>query len=497
MPLERNNAEWGVSMKDLAGRALNTAQTRGASYADVRVVNRQSQNIVVKNSKVETLEQNESQGFGVRVIVDGAWGFASSSGMEWGDVDAVVQRAIAIAKASALTKRRDVRLGPPEAHRDSYHSPYKLDPFMLSMSDKINLLLKADEEMRRVKRPGVRLVTMGELAFVRETKSFASTEGAQIEQEIIESGCEIQALATNDAGEVQTRTYPWGRHQQTRGFEFVLEQDLVGNAPRVAEEAIQLLSADPCPDYEATTVILGGSQVALQIHESCGHPTELDRVLGSEASYAGTSFLTPDKLNNFNYGSEVVSITADATIPGGLGTFGYDDEGVPAMRVDIVKNGRFVGYMMSRETAQDLNLGRSNGAMRADGWNRIPLIRMTNVSLLPGTWDLEHLIADTDEGIYFDTNRSWSIDDKRLNFQFGTEVAWEIKNGKKTRLLKNAIYTGITPNFWRSCDAVCGEEHWVVWGTPNCGKGQPPQVAHTGHGAAPARFRNVRVFSRS
>lgn len=483
-------------MKDLAARVLNMAQTRGASYADVRVVNRQHQNIIVKNGKVETLEQNETQGFGIRVIVEGAWGFASSSSMEWADLDRVVQQAVSIAKASALTKRRDVRLGPPQAHRGTYRSEYRLDPFMVSMSDKINLLLKADEEMRRMQRAGVHLVTTAELAFVREDKSFASTEGAQIDQEIVESGCEIQALAADEAGEVQTRTFPWGRHQQTRGFEFVLEQDIVGNAPRVAEEAIQLLSADPCPSFDATTIILGGNQVALQVHESCGHPIELDRVLGTEASYAGTSFLTPEKLNNFYYGSESVNITADATVPGGLGTFGFDDEGIPAQRVDIVKNGKFVGYMTSRETAQDLNLGSSNGTMRADGWNRIPLIRMTNVNLLPGTWNLDDLIADTDEGIYFDTNRSWSIDDRRLNFQFGTELAWEIKGGKKTRMLKNAIYTGITPSFWRSCDAVCNEKHWIVWGTPNCGKGQPPQVAHTGHGAAPARFRNVRVFSR-
>lgn len=484
-------------MKDLESRVLNMAQTRGASYADVRLVNRTNQYVVVKNGKVEALEQNESQGFGVRVIAEGGWGFAASSSTEWSDVDRVVTQAIAIAKASALTKKREVRLGPPESHKDSYHSTYTLDPFMVSMSDKINLLLKADEEMRRMTRPGVNLVTMAELAFVRENKSFASTEGAQIDQEIVESGCEIMALATNEAGEVQTRTFPWGRHQQTRGFEFVVEQELVGNAPRVAEEAIQLLSADPCPSYDGTTIILSGNQVALQIHESCGHPIELDRVLGTEASYAGTSFLTPEKLNNFSYGSEVVNITADATIPGGLGTFGYDDEGVPAARTDIVKNGGFVGYLTSRETAQEMNLGRSNGTMRADGWNRIPLIRMTNVSLLPGSWSLDDLIADTEEGIFFDTNRSWSIDDKRLNFQFGTELAWEIKNGKKERMLKNAIYTGITPNFWRSCDAICNDKHWVVWGTPNCGKGQPGQVAHTGHGAAPARFRNVRVFSRS
>ncbi len=483
-------------MKDLASRVLNMAQTRGAWYADVRVVRRQYQNIIVKNGKVETLEQNESQGFGVRVIVDGAWGFASSSRMEWADADRVVNLAIAIARASALTRRRELRLGPPESHRDSFRSTYQFDPFMVSMSDKINLLLKADQEMRRMSKPGVNLITSGELAFVRENKTFASTEGAEIDQEIVESGCEIQALATNDAGEVQTRTYPWGRHQMTRGFEFVVEQDLVGNAPRIAEEAIQLLTADSCPSYDATTIILSGNQVALQVHESCGHPIELDRVLGSEASYAGTSFLTPDKLNNFYYGSELVNITADATIPGGLGTFGYDDEGVLAQRADIVKNGRFVGYMTSRETCQDLGLGRSNGTMRASSWNRIPLIRMTNVSLLPGTWKLDDLIADTEDGILFDTNRSWSIDDRRLNFQFGTEMGWEIKGGKKTRMLKNPIYTGITPNFWRSCDAICNQDHWVVWGVPNCGKGQPPQTMHTGHGAAPARFRNVRVFSK-
>ena len=269
-------------MKDLATRALNMAQTRGASYADVRVIRREIQNIAVKNGQVETLEQNESQGFGVRVIVNGAWGFASSSHTDFGDVEAVVNRAITIAKASALTKLREVRLGPPEAHKDSYRSEYKLDPFMVSMSDKINLLLKADEEMRRMGRAGVNLVTSAELAFVREHKAFASTEGAQIEQEILESGCEIHALAANDAGEVQERTHPWGRHQQTRGFEFVLEQDLVGNAARIAEEAIQLLTADVCPEFDATTIILSGNQVALQIHESCGHPIELDRVLGTE-----------------------------------------------------------------------------------------------------------------------------------------------------------------------------------------------------------------------
>jgi TldD protein len=484
-------------MKDLSARVLNMAQMRGASYADVRVVNRTLQHLAVKNGRVQEMIQNESQGFGIRVIADGAWGFAACSRDDYADVDATVNRALDIARASALTKTRDVRLGPPEVHKGAFRSEYKMDPFMVSMSDKINLLLKADSEMRRMKTNKAHLVTTAELVFVREEKTFASTEGAYIQQEIVESGCEIQALATNEAGDVQTRTYPWGRHQQTRGFEFVLEQRLVEHAPRIAQEAVMLLTADPCPALDATTVILSGNQVALQVHESCGHPIELDRVLKQEASFAGTSFLTLEKLNNFQYGSEIVNLTADATVPGGLGTFGFDDEGVPAQRVDVVKDGRFVGYMTNRELATELNLGRSNGTMRAESWNRVPLIRMTNINLLPGAWKLDDLIADTDEGIYFDTNRSWSIDDKRLNFQFGTELAWEIKGGKKTRLLKNPIYTGVTPTFWRGCDAICGESEWVVWGTPRCGKGQPPQTIRTGHGASPARFRNVRVFSRS
>lgn len=472
------------------------AQMRGASYADVRVVNRTIQMIGVKDGRVQEMIQQESQGFGVRVIADGAWGFAACSRDDYTDVDATLNRALQNARASALTKTREVRLGPPEANKGVYRSAYKMDPFMVSMSDKINLLLKADSEMRRVHTHRAHLRTTSELVFVREEKTFASSEGAYIQQEIVESGCEIQVQATNDAGDVQTRTYPWGRHQQTRGFEFVLEQQLVENAPRIAQEAIQLLTADPCPALDATTLILSGNQVALQVHESCGHPIELDRVLKQEASFAGTSFLTPEKLNNFQYGSEIVNLTADATTPGGLGTFGYDDEGVPAQRIVVVQDGRFVGYMTNRELATEMNLGRSNGTMRAENWNRLPLIRMTNINLLPGAWTLENLIADTDDGIYMDTNRSWSIDDKRLNFQFGCELAWEIKGGKKTRLLKNPLYTGVTPTFWRGCDAICGESEWIVWGTPRCGKGQPVQTVRTGHGASPARFRNVKVFSK-
>ncbi|MBI3914556.1 MAG: TldD/PmbA family protein [Chloroflexi bacterium] len=480
-------------MKDFAARALNQAQMKGATYADIRIVTRTTQHIAVKNGIVEALEQNESQGFGVRVIANGAWGFAASARVDMREIERVVAQAVAIARASALTKTRDVNLGARIEAHGRFETPVARDPFLVPMQEKIGVLMKADAEMRRV--PGIK-VARGEMEFQREDKTFASSEGSFITQSIIESGCGIVAMASNlESGEIQVRSHPnsGGRNQVTRGYEFITECRMPENAQRIAEEAVALLSAAQCPSLDAATIILDGSQVALQVHESCGHPIELDRVLGTEAAFAGTSFLTPEKLGNFRYGSDVINITADATIPGGLGTFGFDDEGVAAQKTDIIKNGLFVGYMTSRESAQELKLGHSNGTMRADGWNRIPLIRMTNVSLLPGTWNADDLITSTDDGIWMETNRSWSIDDKRLNFQFGTEMAWEIKSGKKTRMLKNATYTGITPQFWGACDAVANENSWIVWGTPNCGKGQPPQVAHTGHGASPARFRGIRV----
>jgi TldD protein len=241
-----------------------------------------------------------------------------------------------------------------------------------------------------------------------------------------------------------------------------------------------------------TTVVLDANQMVLQVHESCGHPTELDRVLGTEASYAGTSFLTVDKLNKFQYGSELVNITADATLKGGLGTFGWDDEGVPGQRVPLIRAGRFVGYLTSRETAPIINK-TSGGAMRADGWNRIPIIRMTNINLEPGQWKFANIIADTSDGIFMTTNKSWSIDDQRLNFQFGCEIAWRIKNGKLCEVYKNPTYAGITPEFWRSCDAVADKSLWRLFGIPNCGKGEPGQTAFVGHGTAPARFRDVQI----
>jgi TldD protein len=381
-----------------------------------------------------------------------------------------------------------VDLGPPVRETGRYTTPIQVDPFTISLEEKLDLLFRADEQLRRTK--GVKVAESSVIA-VRHEKVFANTEGAFLEQTIYETGGAIAATAVNDT-EVQIRSHPNSfRYQGTGGWEYVTKADLAGNAERVAAEAVALLSADLCPSKE-TTLILGSSQLALQIHESCGHPTELDRVYGTEAAFAGRSFLTTDKLHKLRYGSEIVNLTAESVRPTGLGTFGWDDEGVPASSTPLVRNGEFVGYLMSRETASRLGL-QSNGCMRADGWNRIPLIRMTNVSLEPGTWETDDIIADTDDGIYMETNRSWSIDDLRLNFQFGTEIGYEIKNGKRGRLLKNCTYAGITPDFWNSCDAIAGPKHWILWGTPNCGKGEPMQTMGTGHGASPARFRNVKV----
>ncbi|MFN2590774.1 MAG: TldD/PmbA family protein, partial [Actinomycetota bacterium] len=278
-------------------------------------------------------------------------------------------------------------------------------------------------------------------------------------------------------------------YEHIRGIPFADESE------RIATEAVELLSANECPS-EVTTLVLDSSQVVLQVHESVGHPIELDRVLRMEEAYAGTSFISPDDRGRLRYGSDKVTITADATLPGGLGSFGYDDEGVPAQRVPVVENGVFRNFISSRETAAMVGDASSTGAMRADGWQNLPLIRMTNISLEPGEGTLDEIIGDTTDGIFMTTNQSWSIDDKRVNFQFGCEAAWRIKDGRLTELYRNPNYTGITTEFWRSCDAVGGRDDWVVWGTPNCGKGQPGQVARVGHGTPPARFRNVQVGVR-
>ncbi|MEW5701749.1 MAG: TldD/PmbA family protein [Candidatus Zixiibacteriota bacterium] len=476
-------------MKDRLLTTIDFLKSRGVTYADIRYVRTTTENIKLTNETVDTLSRDLDQGFGIRVLADGAWGFASSAICTLGEMRKVAGRALAIAKASALVKTHDVTLAPLVPATGRFETPVTLDPFKVPLSKKLELLSFVNRVLRRDRKIQVAEASMD---FFRTEKIFASTEGALIEQVLTESGAGYTATAV-DSGEVQRRSYPNSHRGDygTGGYELIERMNLKDEAERVREEAVALLTAPVCPSG-SRDIVIGASQMALQVHESCGHPAELDRVLGTEVSLAGGSFLTVDQLGKLRYGSRLVNIVADATTPEGLGTFGYDDEGVPAQRTDLVREGVFVGYLTSRETAPVIDR-TSNGTMRADRWNRIPLIRMTNINLEPGSVSFDDLLADSDGALFLDTNNSWSIDDRRLNFQFGVEAAWEIKGGRKGQLYKNALYTGITPEFWNACDAICNRDHWHVWGVPNCGKGQPMQVARVAHGAAPARFRQITV----
>lgn len=483
-------------MKDLASWALNIANQRGATYADVRVIDDRSRALATKNGKIGNASDSRSEGFNVRVIVDGAWGFSSTANLDRAAIEQTAAHAVAIARASAKVKEKDVRLVPQKAATAEWTTPHKIDPFSTSIEQNLALLQKIDSELRAVN--GITLAETN-MNFRREEQWFFSSEGGDIHQTKITTGAGYVAYSFAGS-EIQKRSYPnsFGGQWQNKGYELIDELKLVDNARRIGEEAVALHKADQCPQG-VFDIILESSQLGLQIHESVGHPIELDRVLGMEANFAGTSFLTLEKLRTLKYGSELVNVVADARQEHGpgLGTFGFDDEGVPAQCTPIISDGLFTGYLSSRETAALIGLQRSGGTMRAESWNRLPMIRMTNISILPGEkpLTLEQLISSTDHGILFQTNRSWSIDDKRYNFQFGTEMGWEIKNGKRARVLKNPSYSGITTEFWNSMDAICSRDEWTLWGTPNCGKGQPQQVMGTGHGASPARFRKVKVGS--
>jgi len=438
-----------------------------------------SQTVATKNGNVEGVSDVESEGIGVRVLVGGAWGFAGDRRLtEEGARDAAL-RACAFARAAGRGSRT---LAPLEPQTGTFATAVEIDPFSISLDAKIDFCLEAE---RALVQPEVKVAE----AFVRaqrERRVLVSSEGVDVEQELVECGGGIDATAVGD-GITQMRSFPsaHGGISGQGGWEFVLALDLAREAPRVGEQAVALLRAPECP-AGITDVVLDAEQVTMQLHESVGHPTELDRVLGFEAAYAGTSFLQPADCGSLRYGSERMNVTADPTTPGGLGTLGFDDEGVPAQPVPIVREGLLVGWLGSREIGFP-------GSMRADGWSRMPLVRMTNLHLEPGEGSLDELIAGVESGLYLETNKSWSIDDKRLNFQFGTQVAWEIAGGKLGRMFRDATYTGITPQFWGSLDAVAGRDEWSLHGLTNCGKGQPGQTAVVGHGAAPCRFRNVEV----
>jgi TldD protein len=477
---------------EVVQQAVEAARAAGGDYADARWVSEENESLTVKNQEMEGIDRSLSEGVGIRVLVGGFWGFAATARTGQEDVTTTARLAADIARAASRLPREPVRLAEVEPVTAAWETRFQEDPFTVPLEEKVSLLMEASRRMQ-----GVQGLAFAEamLDFYRKRQAFASSEGAAIEQTVVHSGGGIEATAIGD-GEIQRRSFPnsFRGHLSAAGYEHIRTLGLVEEADRIGTEAVELLSAKDCPSGELT-VSLDAQQMVLQVHESVGHPIELDRVLRMEEAYAGTSFLSPDDRGRLRYGSPHVTITADATVPGGLGTFGYDDEGVPAQRTVVVEDGLFRDFVSSRETA--VVLGEpSNGTMRADGWQHLPLIRMTNINLLPGEGTLAELIGDTKDGLFMSTNTSWSIDDKRVNFQFGCEIARRIKDGRLTEMYRNPNYTGITTEFWGSCDAVCGREEWTMWGTPNCGKGQPGQVARVGHGTAPARFRGVRVGVR-
>ena len=476
-------------MKDKMREALDTVEEMGASYSDARFVSRKTQVLETRNGKVESYSEESSGGVGIRVLFNGSWGFAGTNKTDEKSLLETARRALRLARAASRVKVLDVVLSEAPTVRDSYVTPIQKDPFEVPVEEKAETLLHCDEIMAQQESVNIR---EGFFEAFNEKKDFLNSEGSDIHQEITWCRSGISATAS-DGTDNQIRSYPasFGGDCATRGYEFIEEMEMEKHAEKIAKEAADLLKAPQCPKGK-TSLILGGSQLALQIHESCGHPIELDRVLGMEASFAGTSFLTPDKRNDFQYGSEKVNIYGDSIHPGGMGTFGYDDEGIPACKFDIVKDGKFVDYLTSRETATFFE-EKSNGTVRADGWQRLPMIRMVNISLKPGDWKLDELIKDTDSGVMLDTNRSWSIDQQRLNFQFGTEIAYKIEDGSIEGIYKNPTYTGITYEFWRSLDAITDEDDWRMWGIANCGKGEPMQTMYVGHGCSTARFRDVQI----
>lgn len=462
---------------------------RAGAYADARIVRSRAERISTRNGEVDELNRGEDEGLGIRVRVGGAWGFAATGDTGQRAADAALARALAIARAQPSVEETPLAPEPPA--RGSHVGGDGTNPFDVPLDRKLERLLAADAALGSDDRLNLRQAHFGAYD---TTTIFASTDGALYDQRVVECGGGVSAVAT-DGDEVQVRSFPGSHGGDTAqaGYEYFDNMPLIAEAPRVAEEALALLSALDCPST-TTSLIVHGEQLALQVHESVGHAVELDRVLGGEASYAGTSWVRAEDLGSLAYGSPLMSVTADATSPGGLGSYRWDDEGVEGRPVPIVRDGVLHGFLSGRESAAQIGLDRSAGCMRADGFARQPIVRMTNVNLEPGdAGSLEDLIAATERGIYVETNKSWSIDQRRLHFQFGTEIAWEIENGERRRMLRNPTYAGITPTFWAGLDAVCSPSEWRLWGVLNCGKGEPGQSMHVSHGAAPARFRDVQV----
>jgi TldD protein len=470
--------------------AMNAAEQLGAEYADIRVQKTTDEVIYLQNLSLKNTSNSVLYGYGVRFFKDGAWGFAHSNCFSDEAVLKTVRRAAEIATLSAsVNKNKKLRLAPERSYIATYETPVKIDPRDVPMKEKVELMLEVNRSMLAFE--GVKRA-MFYLIMHRDEKFFGSTLGTRLETNTQWITPMITATAVHE-GDSQSRSFNEGG--KAIGWEWIESLNLTEKAKQIAEEALIKVKAEPLGPEARRTLILDPIHLGLTMHESVGHPTELDRVLGWEADYAGISFATPEKLKNYRYGSEIINFVGDNTLSEGLATLGFDDDGVPGQKWHIIKDGILNEYGSTRDTAMEIGLEYSRGCNRATYYSDQPINRIPNLYLLPGTKELSpsELIAHTEDGVYIQGQGSFSIDQHRVNFQFGGDFFWEIKNGKLFRPVKKVIYKSCNPEFWNSCDAICDERHWRPFGVINCGKGQPSQSARMTHGAATARFRNIRV----
>jgi TldD protein len=482
----------GVNKNALADISLNTARKLGVTYADIRINRYRNEFIATREQQVQNVSRGQNFGFGVRVLYKGTWGFASSRSVTPEDVRRITQQAVEIARANSAYQRKRISMVPVEKVVTTWKNAYEKDPFAVSIDDKIQFLLSLNESA--MKTPGVSFVnsTMG---FVNEQKFYASTDGSRIEQYIIRVDPSFTVTAVNRAnGDFQSRSSLGG--PQGMGYEYMEKHDWKKEAQQAGEEAVMKLKAKAVEPGKYD-LVLHPSHLWLTIHESVGHPTELDRSLWMEANYAGTSFLTPDKIGTLQFASKIMNFVADRTQPAGLATVGYDDEGVPGQRWHLIKDGMFVDWQTTRDLAPMIGHKKSYGCNHGDSWGSITFPRMPNVSLQPGAdnTSLDDLIAGVEKGILIYGDGSYSIDQQRYNFQFGGQVFWEIKNGKRGEMLRDVAYQSRTTDFWNSCDALGGQATYELGGTFSDGKGEPGQSNAVSHGCPVARFRQVNVLN--
>lgn len=475
------------SWQDYAELAVKRLASSGAEYGDIRIVHSTTHTIRGEDRRIASIRDSEDTGFGVRVLYHGAWGFAASSILSLEEVPRVVELAVEIAKGSASIATEKVRLAPEPVHRERVVTLVRIDPFTVPLGRKTELVLATMDRLHQ--QAGVVRSSAG-LWTRRDRKLFASTEGSRLDFDLLASSGDCTATAVHD-GRFASRSFNTPHLRQ--GYELIEEADLPAQAPRVAREAVEKVQA-PAVSAGGYDLVLDPEHLSLTMHESCGHPSELDRALGYEANYAGTSFLTTDTRGTFRYGSPQVTLVADNTEPGTLAATGYDDDGVACQKWDIVRDGVFVGYCTNREVAPKIGETRSSGSNRADSWGSVPIVRIANIGLEPGAATLDQLIAGVERGIYIEGHGSYSIDQRRYNFQFGGDAFWLIEHGRRTHMLRDVIYHGITPEFWNRCDGVADRSHRQRYGFITCGKGQPGQSGWMSHPASHARFRDIQVI---